>query len=309
MSARADGRAGRVAGYVAGGGPGASGAARVLLLGGSGLLGSAFRATAPSSVRLTAPSHAELDATDARAVAAAVGALRPDWILMCAAYTAVDRAESEPERARALNVDAVARVAAAARHVGARVLLPSTDYVFDGNPGRPWRPEDPTNPRTVYARSKRDGELALWASGAEGIVLRTSWLFGHAGKSFPRTMYERATARQPSRVVHDQHGAPTSVRDLAEWSWVLLALEARGTLHAANRGETTWFEVAQRIYARVGFAAGVTAVATSAYPTPAQRPSYSVLDCAALDALLPSPRRPWQEALDEYLAALPVPAT
>lgn len=288
----------------AGGVADASRASRVLLLGGSGLLGSAFRASVPPSVLLTAPSHAAIDVTDADAVSATVRDLRPHWVLMCAAYTAVDRAESEPERARALNVDAVAHVSAAARALGTRVLLPSTDYVFSGNPGRPWRPEDPTDPRTVYARTKRDGELALWASGAEGIVLRTGWVFGHAGKSFPRTMHERAAARQPARVVDDQHGAPTFASDLAEWSWALLAREARGTLHATNRGETTWFEVAQRIYARAGFPGGVTPVPSSEYPTPARRPSYSVLDCASLDALLPHPRRSWQEALDEYLATL-----
>lgn len=281
---------------------------RVLLFGGSGLLGTALREAASPDAVLLAPSSAEVDVTHAPAVRRAIDAARPDWVLMSAAYTAVDQAESEPDRCRALNVDAVATVAAAARDVGARVLLPSTDYVFHGAPGRPWREDDPTDPQSVYARSKRDAELALEGSGAGALILRVSWLFGGARTNFPRAMWERAVARQDSRVVDDQHGTPTSVVDLSQWCWALMARDARGTLHATNAGATTRFGVAAHVYARAGFPEGVTPVPSSAYPTPATRPLYSVLDGSRLDALLPGQRRSWRDALDAYLASLPAPA-
>lgn len=281
---------------------------RVLLLGGTGLLGSALRDSVPSGVTVLAPPRDALDITDAQAVHAAVTAARPDWVAICAAYTAVDKAESEPDLAHAVNAKAVAHVAAAAAAIGARVLLPSTDYVFDGDPGRPWREDDAPDPHGAYATSKRDGELALETSGAAHVIVRTSWVFGPGRRSFPRAMWERALRREPARVVADQRGTPTAAVDLANWCWTLMASEARGFVHASNLGETTWFEVARRAYAHAGFAAGVTPVASADFPTPARRPLYSVLDCSRLDALLTAagapPRRSWEDALDEYLATL-----
>ncbi|MBX3175223.1 MAG: dTDP-4-dehydrorhamnose reductase [Gemmatimonadaceae bacterium] len=281
---------------------------KVLLFGGTGLLGSALRDSVPSGVTVIAPPRGELDITNENAVAAAVSAARPDWIAVCAAYTAVDRAESEPELARVLNATAVAHVARAAADVGARVLLPSTDYVFQGDPGRPWREDDAPDPHGAYATSKRDGELALEASGAAHVIVRTSWVFGPGRRSFPRAMWERAIRREAARVVADQRGTPTAAVDLANWCWTLMASEARGVLHGSNRGETTWFEVARRAFAHAAFAEGVTPVASADFPTPARRPLYSVLDCSRLDALLAAagapPRRSWEDALDEYLATL-----
>ncbi len=276
----------------------------VLLLGGAGLLGSALRATVPADVQLAAPPHARLDVTDAAALERGLDLARPDWVLLCAAYTAVDRAESEPEAAHRLNAQAPALLARLCAARGVRVLMPSTDYVFDGRGTRPWREDDPTGPRSVYGRSKRAGEVALFESGAQALVLRTSWLFGGQARSFPRTMWERARAGQDSRVVHDQRGSPTYAGDLARWIWALLSLAPTGVLHAANAGVASWAEIAERVYAAAGRAQGITRVASTEYPTPAPRPSYSVLDCARLDALLPLPRRPWGAALDEFLSEL-----
>lgn len=277
---------------------------RILLLGGAGLLGSALRATAPATWHIDAPPRALLDVTDAAAIDRALEAARPDWVVTCAAYTAVDRAESEPEAARRLNAEAPAVLARLSAARGVPVLMPSTDYVFRGLGSRPWREDDPVGPRSVYGRTKLEGETALLESGAQSVVLRTSWLFGGRARSFPRTMWERAKAGQDSRVVHDQVGSPTYASDLARWIWAILPLAPTGLLHAANAGSASWAEIAERVYAAAGRPQGITRVASAEYPTPAPRPSYSVLDCARLDALLPAPRRPWEQALDEFISEL-----
>lgn len=277
---------------------------RVLLLGGAGLLGSALRATAPEAWHVDAPARAMLDVTDAAAMDRALDASRPDWVLLCAAYTAVDRAESEPEAAQRLNAEAPAAIAKLCAARGVRLLMPSTDYVFSGQGTRPWREDDAVDPRSVYGRTKRAGEVGVLESGAHAVVLRTSWLFGGTARSFPRTMWERARAGQDSRVVHDQVGSPTYAADLAHWIWALLPQGPSGLLHAANAGQATWAEIAERVYAAAGRPAGVTRVGSSEYPTPAPRPAYSVLDCTKLDALLPAPRRSWEQALDDFLSVL-----
>jgi dTDP-4-dehydrorhamnose reductase len=277
---------------------------RVLVLGGAGLLGSALRATVPAAVHLDAPPRAMLDATDPDALDRALDAARPDWVISCVAYTAVDRAEAEPEAAARLNAEAPAVLGRLAATRGVRVLLPSTDYVFDGGGTRPWREDDPTGPRSVYGRTKRAGEEAMLTSGALATIVRTSWLFGGRARSFPRTMWERAVRRQPASVVEDQRGSPTYASDLARWCWALLPQAPTGILHAANAGTATWADVAERVYAAAGFAGGVTRVPSTAFPTPAPRPAYSVLDCSRLDALLPGARRRWEPALDEFVTLL-----
>jgi len=277
---------------------------KVLLLGGTGILGTALRATSPQGVAVSAPGHAGLDVTDASAVEAAVAASRPTWILNAAAYTAVDAAESHEAEAMRLNADAPAHLGAAARRHGARVLHVSTDYVFGGVGTRPWREDDPVAPLSVYGRSKLEGERRLQASGAEAVIVRTAWLYGDSGKSFPRTMWERATQGLASRVVADQHGAPTNARDLARWCWALVARDARGVVHASNAGQCTWADVAERVYAAAGKPGLVTRVTSEEYPVPAPRPRYSVLDGTRLESLLGAPRRAWEPALDEFLADL-----
>jgi dTDP-4-dehydrorhamnose reductase len=274
---------------------------RVFLLGGSGLLGSAMRATMPTGVTLHAPTRAELDVTSLDFLAYNIAASDADWVVNCAAYTAVDAAESHVEEARALNTELPARIGRLAASVGARVLHVSTDYVFSGESETPWRESDVCAPKSVYGRTKLDGEQRLLASRAKSLIVRTAWLYGRTGRNFPRTMWERARAGEASRVVHDQHGAPTFADDLARWCWALMDRDARGIVHAANAGSTNWHDVARHVYARVGVEDMVTAVTSAEYRAPAPRPHYSVLDCARLESLLGSPRRSWQAALDEYL--------
>ncbi len=277
---------------------------KILLLGGHGLLGSALRAAAPAGAEIAAPRRLQVDVTDRAALARAVDAAEPRWIVHCAAFTAVDLAEEAPSEAMRINAESVRTVAALAAAAGARVLLPSSDYVFDGERSTPWTETDAPSPRSAYARSKRAGEEALLDSSAEGLVVRTSWLFGRVGKNFPRTMWTRARARTESQVVKDQRGAPTFADDLARWCWQLVAANGTGIYHATNAGSATWLEIAQRIYARAGWPDGVTATTSAALNAPAARPAYSVLGCARLDALLDAPRRPWSDALDEYLEIL-----
>lgn len=275
---------------------------KVLLLGGAGLLGSALRASVPASVSLTAPTRAMLDASDADALARALDTVAPDWVVSCAAFTNVDRAETEPEAAHVINVTAVEALGRLAAARGVRVLVPSTDYVFDGTARRALREDDATNPLSVYARTKRDGELALLGSGAHALVMRVSWLYGEGRLTFPGMMWNRAVAGAPSRVVDDQYGTPTHTADLAAWMWGLMARDAEGIFHATGRGETTWAEVARRIYARAGFPDGVTGVRSADYGAPATRPLYTVLDCTKLERTLGITRRPWEEAMDAFLA-------
>lgn len=280
---------------------------KVLLLGGHGLLGTAMRASAPASIEIAAPRRVQVDATDHAALARAVDAAEPDWIVNCAAMTAVDAAETSVDVAMRVNAEAVATIGALAHARGARVLLPSTDYVFSGPRDTPWREDDSTHPQSVYAKSKRAGEERLLASGAEALIVRIGWLFGDAGKNFPATMWQRASARAASKVVNDQVGAPTSTRDVAAWCWALMAKEARGVFHATNAGRASWFDVAQRVYAACGFADGVSGVSTATYGAPAPRPAFSVLDCTKLESFLGVTRRSWEAALDEYLATLAPP--
>ncbi|MDE3097727.1 MAG: NAD(P)-dependent oxidoreductase, partial [Chloroflexota bacterium] len=193
---------------------------KVVLLGAGGMLARAVQAAAPAGVALRPFTRGQLDITDAAAVRAAV-ADRPEWVINCAAWTRVDAAEEHERDATLINGDAVGLVAREAGAVGARVLHVSTDYVFDGVLGRPYREEDAPNPQGAYGRSKLAGERALAASGAEWTMIRTQWLYG-GGASFVRTMWSRARQGLASRVVDDQWGAPTHVGEIAAVIWRLV---------------------------------------------------------------------------------------
>jgi dTDP-4-dehydrorhamnose reductase len=277
---------------------------KVLLFGGRGLLGTAFHQTIPSGTTIVAPPRAEVDVRDEAAVVGTIERLRPDWIIDCAALTAVDDAEEREAEAAAVNSVAVAQLGRLAAAHGTRVLLPSTDYVFDGASSRPYREDDETRPLSVYARSKRDGEVALQASGARALIIRSGWLYGRGGKNFPATLWQRALSRTPATVVSDQVGTPTSTLDLARWSWQLVALGVEGIVHATATGHASWFDVAREVYAAAGWADGVTPTTTAAFAARASRPAYSVLDCARFDSLVPGARRPWRAGLSEYLRHL-----
>jgi dTDP-4-dehydrorhamnose reductase len=253
------------------------------------------------------------DLSDPDGIAATVAAVRPEVVINAAAYTAVDRAETEPDLARVINADAPAAMARGAARAGAWLIHYSTDYVFDGTGEQPWREDDEPAPRSVYGTTKLAGEQGIRASGCRHVILRTSWVFGQEGGNFAATMLRLFAEREVLRVVGDQVGAPTS----AEW---LAALTARildrlqdpsvhGTYHAALAGETSWHGYASHLLEGAcerGLPVvthAIHAIPTADYPTPARRPLNSRLDCAKLDSIFGFARPGWRDAVDAWLDA------
>lgn len=280
---------------------------RVLVLGASGMLGTDIMASPPDGITPIAGGLGDerVDITVPADVSRALDATRPDWVINCAAYTKVDVAEREPERAYAVNATGVLNVAAECAQRGVRIVHFSTDYVFDGANSASYGEDEPTRPLNVYGASKLAGERALLESGARALVIRTQWLFGRAGQSFPRSMWRRARTAAPVRVVNDQWGRPTYTGHLAKWTWALVLDGASGIYHAANAGIATWFDVARAVYAAEGVEQLVEPCTTVEYPTPARRPRFSVLDTAKLARRI-GPIEDWQPALAEAIQAFRV---
>jgi len=306
---------------------------KVLLTGGTGQLGQALLAAAPSQLggqplQVWAPTRAQVDLSDPLACRTAVLESKPDWVLNAGAYTAVDRAEQEPQLAAAINQEAPASMAEALERIQsqtgrpARMLQISTDFVFSGDRGSPYPPEAPIQPLSVYGATKAAGERAVMEClGAHGCahILRTSWVYGPVGHNFCRTMLrlhrERAMRGEPLAVVADQVGCPTHTAGLAEACWSVLELKTRGEvlpliLHWSDAGAASWYDFAVAI-GELGMGAGllkrpaeVVPISTKEYPTPARRPTYSLLDGAAtLQALALAPQH-WRHALNGVLQQL-----
>lgn len=288
-----------------------SAGARIAITGSDGMVGRAVRlAAAMGGKPLVCLPRAELDVADGDLVRRTFETLRPTAVIHLAAYTAVDDAEDDTARAMSVNRDGSANVAAAARAVGARVVFVSTDYVFDGSSSRPYRPDDAVNPVNAYGRTKWLAEGAIREANPDHIIVRTSWVFAPWGKNFVRTIAAKCMSASELRVVNDQRGRPTSARDLAD---VLLPLaadhRATGTVHFANAGETTWFDLAAAtidLMRRKGMAprARLVAVGTKDYPTKARRPHYSVLDTTTLTRVTGIVPRDWREALADTIDVL-----
>jgi dTDP-4-dehydrorhamnose reductase len=304
---------------------------RVLITGASGQLGQALLASAPAQLagqplQLLPLGRAELDLADAAACRAAVRQHRPHWLINAGAYTAVDRAEQDPELAMAVNAAAPAALAAALAelpHAAAsppRLLQISTDFVFNGQQGSPYRPDQPVAPLGVYGASKAEGErgvLEQLGFTGRAHVLRTSWLYGPLGHNFCLTMLrlhrQRAEAGHPLPVVADQVGCPTSTTGLAAACWQVLrhgGPPLPPILHWSDAGVASWYDFAMAI-GELGLGEGlleqvaeVLPVPTAAYPTPACRPSYSLLDCTASREALGLPGQHWRQALAAVLADL-----
>lgn len=268
------------------------------------MLGTDLAALAPPEVTVIAPSRQELDVTDHSALARALDALRPEWVVNAAAYTRVDQAEADAAMAFAANGTAVGAIGRACAVRSIRVLHYSTDYVFNGAQSRSYLEADAVDPINTYGRSKLAGEAALRESGASALTLRTQWLFGRNGRSFPRTMWQRAQQRLPTAVVDDQFGSPTYTADLARVTWSLVALGALGLYHVASQGVTSWHGVAQQIFEAAGAPALLSRCTTTDFPTPAKRPAYSVLDTSKLERdtgiVLPH----WTDSLNRFIDEL-----
>ena len=273
---------------------------KVLILGCKGQLGRGLVASAPADTEIISHDIDTVDITDRDSVAALVAEVRPDWIFNAAAYTAVDKAESDEAAALAVNATAVSHLAAAAKESDARFVHVSTDFVFDGLSGVPYAPNAKPNPLAAYGRTKLAGEVA---AGPDALIVRTAWVYAPSGGNFVRTMLRLMAERPEVRVVADQIGSPTYAPGLAAALWTLADKGATGMHHYTDAGVASWYDFAAAIQEEA-LAAGLLAnavpvipVATSDFPTPAVRPSYSVLDKAATYAALGGPAPHWRKNL------------
>jgi dTDP-4-dehydrorhamnose reductase len=293
----------------------------ILVTGVTGQVGS--ECAAILGIEAYAPTESELDLTDKAAVAAffaANGSI--DGVIHCAAYTAVDKAEDEPDKCRAVNTKATAILAEAAAKVGAKMLYVSTDYVFDGEKNTPYETDDPTNPQSVYGKTKLDGEIAVKNASDRFFIVRTQWVYGN-GNNFVKTMVRLMNERDnqcsancasenpqtsavpktsvPLRVVADQYGCPTAARDLAATLCDIIKTEKFGVYNASGEGSCSWYEFACEIKRLIGADCEVVPVTTAEYPTKAKRPKYSVLSKNSLIKNGFNTLPEWQKSLEKYL--------
>ncbi|MBS0150349.1 MAG: dTDP-4-dehydrorhamnose reductase [Nitrospira sp.] len=286
---------------------------KILLTGKHGQVGFELqRALAPLG-KIHAVDYAECDLADAAAISALVRSIRPDLIVNPGAYTAVDKAESDSGLAHAVNAVAPGILGEEAAKLGAWVVHYSTDYVFDGTKSGGYMEDDPTNPQSVYGRTKRDGEIALRESGVRSLIFRTSWVVGAHGNNFAKTILRLALEREQLTVVADQYGAPTSAALLADVTAQLIRQRQRegdesfpfGLYHLAASGETNWHEYA-RVVVSEALSAGrplklapdaLRAISSSEYPTPAKRPANSRLDTGKLRRTFGLELPDWQQGV------------
>lgn len=293
----------------------------ILLLGAEGQVGHALQTALLGIAPVMAAARSgrlsgnlpclSVDLSSFESIAAAIQRERPQWIINAAAYTAVDRAESELDIAQRINADAVGVIGEQAAKIDARVVHFSTDYVFAGHGDQPWRETDPIAPLNAYGRSKADGEQALRASGASHLILRTAWVYGARGQNFLRTMLRVGASNDSLRVVSDQFGTPTTASLIAQITTRLVSIlmtadtrDARfGTYHLTADGHTSWHGFAEAIFAQVQHAGlmtrapSVQAIGSADYPTPAQRPNWSVMNTQKLRDTFSLHLPHWQSGL------------
>lgn len=283
---------------------------RTIVVGTSGQLATELhRATRSSDIELVPPTKVEL--ADEAAVAALLDEVQPALVINAAAYTAVDRAESDRERAFAVNAEGPATLARWCHERSARLVHVSTDYVFDGAQNAPYATDAPTRAINTYGESKLAGEEAIRRELKEHVIVRTSWVFSAHGQNFVKTMLRLAQERSELRVVADQFGRPTPAQDLAAAIWRIVATLARqgdlpwGTYHFAGAGSTSWHGFAQAIVDAqtpiTGKTPRVTAIATSDFPTPARRPTSSILDTCGFERTFGITPAPWQAGLERVV--------
>jgi dTDP-4-dehydrorhamnose reductase len=298
---------------------------RILLIGVTGQVGGELLQTLKPLGDLIAPSRATMDLANADSIRKTIRSVRPRWVVNPGAYTAVDKAESEPDLAYAINAEAVKVIGEEARALGAGVIHYSTDYVFNGLGDDPYVETDAVGPVSVYGSSKLAGEEELAKSSAGHMIFRTSWVYGTQGKNFLLTILKLAQEKETLRIVADQHGAPTWSRDLARMTAQVVQsceaaackrgfnaalLDASGIYHAAGGGETTWFGFAAKAVQLQhekkpgGRFATIEPISTAQYPTPAKRPSNSRLNCDKLRERFGWSMMDWRDSLREVLSEL-----
>ena len=276
-----------------------------MITGKGGQLGNALISSAPSGADVDATDRTTLDLCDARAIADYVNTSRPNIIINAAAYTAVDKAETDTDTASAINVTAVETLARAVRDIGAKLVHISTDFVFDGTASAPYPADAPVAPLGVYGRTKYAGEVAALA--ADALVVRTAWVYANGGQNFVATMLRLMAERDEVRVVDDQIGTPTWANSLAEAVWQMAEKNASGVYHYTDGGQASWYDFAVAIQqdalanGLLERRAKLTPISTAEYPAAAKRPAYSVLDNSRTSALLGGDAPYWRINLHRML--------
>jgi len=274
---------------------------RILITGKDGQVGWELQRALPALGEVVSTGREDLDLGDADAVQRKVREVKPDLIVNAAAYTAVDKAESEPGLAMRVNGIAPGVLAAEAKRLGALLVHYSTDYVFDGTKSAPYVEDDPASPLNVYGQTKHEGELRVIGSGCRHLILRTSWVYGPRGRNFYLTILSRARQGERLRVVGDQVGAPTSVVSIARGTIACLRQGGEGLFHMTDAGSTSWYGFASAIVAAAGLQAELEEIRSSEYPTPARRPANARLDCSRLRAQSGLSLPDWREDLAQTL--------
>ncbi len=276
---------------------------KVLLLGSTGQLGLALQATRPEHVSLTVAGRSHVDLANPAAVEDFVSDNGADLVINAAAYTAVDKAESEEELAFKINAQSVGAMAAAAARKGARFIHVSTDYVFDGRKAGLYDPDDATSPIGAYGRTKLEGEKLARSRCPNSLIVRTAWLYGEHGNNFVKTMLRLMSSHPQVRVVADQIGTPTYARSLAQALWRLAETDSRGILHFTDSGVASWYDFAcavQEMALERGLLKArvpVLPISTADFPTPAKRPGLSILDKSKTWTILGGPAGHWRASL------------
>jgi dTDP-4-dehydrorhamnose reductase len=278
---------------------------KVLITGIQGQLGyDVAKVLDARKIEYYAPALEELDITNRAVVLEILEKYHPDAVVHCAAYTAVDKAEDEPEKCWAVNVDGTRNIAEGCKKIGAKLLYISTDYVFEGTGEQFYKETDPVNPQNVYGASKLAGELVVKSFLEKYFIVRTSWVFGENGNNFIKTMLQLAETKTEISVVCDQIGSPTYTADLALLLCDMVATEKYGIYHATNEGTCSWAEFAEEIFRVAGKKVTVRPVTSEEYPTKAKRPGNSRLGKESLERMAFSYLPTWKDALERYLEEL-----
>ena len=282
---------------------------KILVIGSRGQLGNELQDLAKEypSFRFSFYDVAEMDIVNKELVDEGIRTLKPDYLINCAAYTAVDKAETEKDLAFAINSDAVKNLALACKANGVKFMHISTDYVFDGTAQEPYREDNPVNPTNIYGLSKLKGEQQASRNDKDVIIIRTAWVYSTYGNNFVKTMLRLMKTKPEISVVADQEGSPTYVHDLAaailhiisSGKWV------PGIYHFTNEGVISWFDFAGEIKNLSGSSCIIHPITTEQYPTPATRPKYSVLDKTKIQQIFDVKLKSWKESLQKCLAKMP----
>ncbi|MEI6126744.1 MAG: dTDP-4-dehydrorhamnose reductase [Pseudomonadota bacterium] len=274
---------------------------KVLITGAQGMLGNDLRLKLQDICELWTRDIQDFDICDREKVACDIKHIRPDVVINCAAFTDVDASESRQEKAFAVNAEGVQNIALACRESGSLLYHISTDYVFDGQSIEPHDETYPTNPFSVYGKSKLAGELHVQNILKNHVIIRTSWLFGKHGNNFVSTIVKLSSEKDEIHIVNDQTGCPTYTVDLAEAITLLLSKPAQGIYHFCNSGVSTWYSFAEKIIGLLGRTTKVLPLTTQQLGRPAPRPAFSVLNCSKFIAETGMHPRSWEAVLKEYL--------